>query len=177
MNKQTEALKLALEAYIKAGIGNSTDFILQGKAYDLAIEALAPTSTTCEVQPEQKIDWKDMYEKEKRCSAMWLAKYEKVAGPDTKVYPVAQPEQEPFGYVWLDTANFRKKIPPTGESEAWNAVYTTPPKRAWVGLTRLERFEIEEAMSKYYDYQHQCKTVCLPEFAAAYEAKLKELNT
>ena len=42
---------------------------------------------------------------------------------------LAQPGQEPFGYVWLDTANFRKKIPPTGESEAWNAVYTTPPKR------------------------------------------------
>jgi hypothetical protein len=41
-----EALKLALEAYIKAGIGNSTDFVLQGAAYDLAVEALA--------QPEQK---------------------------------------------------------------------------------------------------------------------------
>ena len=48
--------------------------------------------------------------------------------------------------------------------------------RPWVGLTRTERFEIEEAMSKYYDYQHQCKTVCLPEFAAAIEAKLKEKN-
>ena len=40
-----EALTLALEAYIKAGVGNSTDFVLQGKAYDLAIGALAqPTS-------------------------------------------------------------------------------------------------------------------------------------
>ena len=51
------------------------------------------------------------------------------------------------------------------------------PKREWVGLTRTERFEIEKAMSKYYDYQHECKTVCLPEFAAAIEAKLKEKNT
>jgi hypothetical protein len=50
-------------------------------------------------------------------------------------------------------------------------------KKPWVGLTRTERFEIEEAMSKYYDYQHQCKTVCLPEFAAAIEAKLREKNT
>jgi hypothetical protein len=50
-------------------------------------------------------------------------------------------------------------------------------KREWVGLTRAERFEIEKAMSKYYDYQHECKTVCLPEFAAAIEAKLKEKNT
>jgi len=54
---------------------------------------------------------------------------------------------------------------------------TTPPQRTWVGLTRRERFEIEKAMSKYYDYQHQCKTVCLPEFAAAIEDKLKEKNT
>ena len=53
----------------------------------------------------------------------------------------------------------------------------SPPKREWVGLTRAERFEIERAMSKYYDYQHECKTVCLPEFAAAIEAKLKEKNT
>ena len=51
------------------------------------------------------------------------------------------------------------------------------PQRTWVGLTRAERFEIEKAMSKYYDYQHECKTVCLPEFAAAIEAKLKEKNT
>lgn len=50
------------------------------------------------------------------------------------------------------------------------------PQRTWVGLTRAERFEIEKAMSKYYDYQHECKTVCLPEFAAAIEAKLKQKN-
>ena len=52
-----------------------------------------------------------------------------------------------------------------------------PAQRTWVGLTRAERFEIEKAMSKYYDYQHECKTVCLPEFARAIEAKLKEKNT
>ena len=50
-------------------------------------------------------------------------------------------------------------------------------QRTWVGLTRAERFEIEKAMSKYYDYQHECKTVCLPEFARAIEAKLREKNT
>ena len=56
-------------------------------------------------------------------------------------------------------------------------LYTSPPaSKPWVGLTRPERFEIEQAMSKYYDYRHECKTVCLPEFAAAIEAKLKEKN-
>lgn len=45
-------------------------------------------------QLEQEIDWKDMYEKEKRRSAMWLAKYEAVAGPAPKAYPQSQPEQQ-----------------------------------------------------------------------------------
>ena len=71
--------------------------------------------------------------------------------------------------------------------KAWEAIellgplYTHPqpaqPKREWVGLTNSELLEIEKAMKKYYDYQHQCKTVCLPEFAKAIEAKLKEKNT
>jgi hypothetical protein len=64
-------------------------------------------------------------------------------------------------------------------------LYTTPPnvatplaaQRQWVGLTRSECLQIEKDMMKYYDYQHECKTVCLPEFARAIEAKLKEKNT
>lgn len=57
-------------------------------------------------------------------------------------------------------------------------LYTTPPaaQRQWVGLTRSECLQIEKDMMKYYDYQHECKTVCLPEFARAIEAKLKEKN-
>jgi hypothetical protein len=54
-------------------------------------------------------------------------------------------------------------------------VYQAMP-RTWVGLTREDRFQIQKDMSKYYDYQHECKTVCLPEFAEAIEAKLKEKN-
>jgi hypothetical protein len=42
---------------------------------------------------------------------------------------LAQPEQEPVAWQWLDTATFRKKIPPTGESECWNPLYTAPPQR------------------------------------------------
>ena len=46
------------------------------------------------LNPEQEIDWKDQYEKQKRRAEMWRDKYEAVAGPDECVYP-AQPEQEP----------------------------------------------------------------------------------
>lgn len=38
-------------------------------------------------------------------------------------------EREPVAWQWLDTATFRKKIPPTGESECWNPLYASPPKR------------------------------------------------
>jgi hypothetical protein len=57
------------------------------------------------------------------------------------------------------------------------ALKQTEQPAAWVGLTKAEYFQIEKDMMKYYDYQHECKTVCLPEFARAIEAKLKEKNT
>lgn len=50
-------------------------------------------------------------------------------------------------------------------------------KREWVGLTRSECLQIEKDMMKYYDYQHECKTVCLPEFAEAIEQTLRRKNT
>jgi hypothetical protein len=56
------------------------------------------------------------------------------------------------------------------------AVSATVSKRKWVGLTRAECLQIEKDMAKYYDYRHECKTVCLPEFAKAIEKLLKEKN-
>ena len=53
-------------------------------------------------QPEH--DYKDLYEKEKRKSAMWLAKYEEIAGPAPKAIPMAQPEQKPVGKLQEATA-------------------------------------------------------------------------
>jgi hypothetical protein len=59
------------------------------------------------------------------------------------------------------------------------AMGTSPaaqPAKQWVGLTREDRFQIQKDMAKYYDYQHECKTVCLPEFAKAIETKLRSKN-
>jgi hypothetical protein len=50
--------------------------------------------------PVQDVDWKDMYEKEKRRSEMWVAKYEKDIGPLEYAVPVAAPVQEPVGYEY-----------------------------------------------------------------------------
>ncbi|MTD33989.1 hypothetical protein [Paludibacterium denitrificans] len=41
MTELETKLYLALKAYYRAGFGNSTDFHLQGAAYDLAVEAIA----------------------------------------------------------------------------------------------------------------------------------------
>lgn len=107
-------------------------------------------------------------------SAECFEDYEKSTG-------MAQPEQEPVALesvyetiIQWDEGGGKRSRRELARRIA--ALYTTPPRREWVGLTRTERFEIEKAMSKYYDYRHECKTVCLPEFAAAIEAKLREKN-
>jgi hypothetical protein len=41
----------------------------------------------------------------------------------------AQPEQEPVAYQWLGTSVIRKRIPKTAEADAWQPLYTHPPKR------------------------------------------------
>ena len=85
------------------------------------------------------------------------------------------PVQEPVGYVAENgVVDWNVCAPPI-----LTDLYTTPPaaQRQWVGLTRAECLQIEKDMRKYYDYQHECKTVCLPEFAKAIEAILKEKNT
>ena len=53
----------------------------------------ANTTPPAEPAPVQDVDWKDMYEKEKRRSEMWVAQYEKDIGPLEKAVPVAAQRQ------------------------------------------------------------------------------------
>ena len=128
MTKDKAALKLALEALMKlpqlAWTLESAD---RNLGAILAIkEALAPTSTQCEVQLEQE--------------------------------PVCEITVK-NGH-WIDTNGF------SGVKDLANGIhklYTTPPKRPWVGLT-------DEEMQALWDrYAHM-------EMMRAIEAKLKELN-
>jgi hypothetical protein len=82
---------------------------------------------------------------------------------------LAQQEQEPVAWQWLNSAYFRKKPPANAESGAWNPLYTTPPRREWQSLTEEEILltSVEFAAS------HQQDDVA---FARAIEAKLKEKN-
>jgi hypothetical protein len=77
---------------------------------------------------------------------------------------LAQPEQEPVAWQWLDTATFRKKIPPTGESECWNRLFTSPPQRQPLTDTEIEAIYFEHWMN--YEDLHIAK-----QFARAIEAK------
>ena len=73
----------------------------------------------------------------------------------------AQPEQEPV--AWLDVEGNGIPVP----------VYTTPPQRTWVGLTKDQMLEI----LKEIDPETQRLPIGFRMFADAIEAKLKEKNT
>jgi hypothetical protein len=96
-----------------------------------------------------------------------------------------KPEEDPVAWLQIGVGPLHEGdvIARTRKPKEWNPewwkfepLYASPPKRQWVGLTSAECLQIEKDMMKYYDYQHECKTVCLPEFARAIEAKLKEKN-
>ena len=88
-------------------------------------------------QPAQEIDWKDLYEKKKRESEMWVAKYEKDIRPLEKAVPVAQPAlvQEPVAWMRPSEEGYDSAFrdhstvaactgnPWTG----WVPLYTAPP--------------------------------------------------
>jgi hypothetical protein len=108
-------------------------------------------------QPEQEYDWKDLYEKEKRRSAMWLAKYEEVAGPAPKAYPVAQPEQEPLAWMSADRFDELRQgftvMTTLTKKKAFEddvAIYTTPPQRK--PLDHNKKIEIAELASMKFEW-------------------------
>ena len=116
---------------------------------------------------EQEHDYKDLYEKEKRKSAMWLSKYEEVAGPAPKAIPMAQPEQEPVACKECHLKDLVYDL--LGELKVANLKLSVRAKRPWVGLTDVEITELRlktlDAVATNYEvYQ-------------AIEAKLKEKNT
>jgi hypothetical protein len=103
---------------------------LPGKAFDTHSRTPA-----AQPAPVQDVDWKDMYEKEKRRSEMWIAKYEKDIGPLEKAAPVAAPVQE---HLKTEDTLFQQFM-----SEADKAGIThwpTPPaaQRQWVEVEQIK---------------------------------------
>jgi hypothetical protein len=83
-----------------------------------------------------------------------------------------EPAQEPVAWITPDGEGFRIRLsPPANEVPlGWDALYTTPPKREWVGLT-LD--EIEELFQSAAGADEETDI----RFARLIEAKLKEKNT
>jgi hypothetical protein len=88
-----EAMKLALEAMKTVyWHGGGSCWIVDAEKLEDAERVLEEALA----KQEQGVDWKDMYEKEKRRSAMWIAKYEKDIGPLEYAVPAKQEQGEPF---------------------------------------------------------------------------------
>jgi hypothetical protein len=79
---------------------------------------------------------------------------------------LAQPEQEPV--AWLDSDGFpwsKEGMECRTTKDTYTPLYTAPPKREWVEITKGECDELFRAASDHVEY------------AWAIEAKLKEKNT
>jgi len=79
---------------------------------------------------------------------------------------LAQPAQEPVAWITPDGEGFRIRFsaPTSDVPLGWDALYTVPQQRPWVGLTDGEIDECDWGQSER-------------DHARAIEAKLKEKNT
>jgi hypothetical protein len=86
------------------------------------------------------------------------------------LYLKEEAKDEPYGYVWFTKQMEHRftRIEPHPNMGAMNIkpIYTTPPQRTWVGLTKEERHKISMANRPY------CADIM-----AAHEEELKRRNT
>jgi hypothetical protein len=86
---------------------------------------------------------------------------------------LAQQEQEPVAWQWLNSAYFRRKPPANAESGAWNPLYTAPPRREWRGLTMQEINALPEVGGRMWNMG---SAVAVLRAIRAVEQALKEKN-
>ena len=72
--------------------------------------------------------------------AEFYEKYVRYRTAFPKGYTAPQPAQEPVAWITPDGEGFRIRFsPPTNDVPlSWDALYTAPPQREWVGLTDAE---------------------------------------
>ena len=102
---------------------------------------------------------------------MWLNKPRVIYSKPIPLYTTPpQPAQEPVAWITPDGGGFRIRFsPPTNDVPlGWDAFYTAPPQRLWVGLTDDEIDELSRSMVKG---DKSVNWLC-----QAIEAKLKEKN-
>lgn len=87
---------------------------------------------------------------------------------------LAETEQEPVAWQWLDTGTFRKSLPSSAEPGAWNPLYTTPPHREWQGMPPNDLEELIGFHSSTDGYMSEADA---KEFARDLEERLKLRNS
>jgi hypothetical protein len=136
---------------------------------------LYTTSPAAQPAPVQDIDWKDMYEKEKQRSEMWVAKYEKDIGPLEYAVPVAAPVQE----LWepRDTAHRPGGLPQdftkheVDSADAWSEWVCPAPKQYFMkccdcGLVHEMQFKVAK-----YSEGDECEFVADADLQAVFRAR------
>ena len=106
-----------------------------------------------------------------RCSHGWLR------GEQCEICNAEQPAQEPVAWITPDGEGFRIRFsPPTNDVPlGWDALYTTPPKREWVGLTDEDRKAV--LLSAYKEWECEELLLCAREDYLLIEQALKDKNT
>ena len=165
-----EALKLALEALEAAYariVTKCEQNLVTYNGVDVDTLTLSQEAITAikEALAQPEHDYKDLYEKEKRRSAMWLSKYEEVAGPAPKAIPMAQPEQEPVACKECHLKDTVYDL--LGDLKVANLKLSVRGKRTLIGLTDEEREQVINANTST-GLWHMAKDI---------EAKLKEKNS
>ena len=95
---------------------------------------------------------------------------------------LAQPEQEPVAWITPDGEGFRIRFsPPTNDVLlGWDALYTIPPQRTWVGLTDEQVrkcFFLGDAPPSSPPHWWEYRNSDYLKIYAFIEAELKEQNT
>ena len=156
-----EALKLALEAI--EGVLDDSPKVLEasitGGLYEV-VQCRDAITAIKEALAQPEHDYKDLYEKEKRRSAMWLSKYEEVAGPAPKAIPMAQPEQDGQCKLCTDgcPACDARKLPEQ-EPVAW--LHRFIEGGISIGLKPEDLKRHPERWEPLYTYPPQQELVCV----------------
>ena len=181
-----KALKLALEA-LESGVNTQSgriawteyDSWLINAAITAIKEALAPTSTQCEVQPEQEPfgHWHWEQPMTKPLQGWFVkgpsdGKLTGVAGIALYTAPLL-PEQEPVA-KYIGECNDGSLVQLYEDVTKGTVFYTTLPQRPWVKLTDADWEPLYDKFAKHQEYGAFVSG--WDNFARAVEAKLKEKN-
>jgi hypothetical protein len=120
-----EEAQSVLDAFLS--IDKATSNVMSGDSFHRFCDAVRLFRARLSA-PEPDVDWKDMYEKEKRLREMLADKYEKDIRKLGRAVPTAQPEPEPV--AWMNESDMGRtdwKVWAHGKPTATMPLYAVLP--------------------------------------------------